>query len=130
MKVRFVMKVKSVLLVLLVLIVTSCGQLGIRQELIAKVEGDLNFAVSEITDKTALADSIYYEIMKYSRVGGTLITYMAVVDFHYLDPENFPVFQRIVYRYNETLREWERHRRFLLRLTRKEDDLEKYITGF
>ena len=66
-------------------------------------------------------------------VSGSLISYVAIADLFYLDTNKLPYFQRIVYRYNEPKKKWERHAKYMLRISlskEKGKELDKYITNF
>ncbi len=99
---------------------------------VKKVVGDSIVMVDDIDTveigvKELLIDNPNYKIRRYEMVSGTLITKLAIVDFHYLRPEKFDVFQRRVYRYNESIKGWEIHKKYMLKNSLIDDDLEKYL---
>ncbi len=128
------LKIKSLLLSLISLIIIfSCSTIDVKKELEKEIQKDLNTAVSSIKDTSYLLKKPYWKIKRFDMVSGTLISYVAIVDLFYLDTNKLPYFQRIVYRYNEPKKRWERHRKYMLKISLANEsgkELDKYITDF
>jgi len=144
------------MLVLLAMLILSCGG-NLKKELNKEATEELQLMVDGIRPLQTISTSIdtivkldttvivkkqdtvvvsidslllktpNYVIRKYEMVTGTLITKLAIIDYHYIRPDKFDVFQRRVYRYNESLRTWQIHKKYMLKNSLIDDKLEKYI---
>ena len=148
---------KLLLIVAVVSAIVSCSGRNVKELLETQLKDDLQIQVSSIkplvkllksSEKRVVGDSVVmvevvdsiitpvdslliekpnYQIRKYEMVSGTLISKLAIVDFHYIRPDKFDVFQRRVYRYNESIKNWEIHKKYMLKNSLIDDDIDKYL---
>ena len=148
---------KLLFIVTLVSVLVSCSGKNVKEQLETELAEHLKLQVSSIkplikllksTEKKVVGDSVVivevvdsivtpvdsliiakpnFQIRKYEMVSGTLISKLAIVDFHYIRPDKFDVFQRRVYRYNESIKGWEIHKKYMLKNSLIDDDIDKYL---